>query len=700
MRGFYISRNSGKRRAQSVLILFLLFVLAAGAISADAADVIRYNGNGASSGQISDQPLTAGEPVTLKKNARSEGSSDIPYVRNGCDFWGWSLSNGIDDDAASIMPGGYVWNPDDDDAVIFYYDDTVPGYTLYARWTNCDLSVPDEPVEESGQEDVVPDSGETDPNGDVDNVAPTAIEGLFYDGTSRYLVNAGIAVEPWVCYYRTIDDEWTTDVPEATYPGTYYVEYKFAKAVPLHDDTGHFVGPIIIAESEEAPVLPVDENAPRARTGLVYDGTMQYLVIPGMAQGEYRYFYRNLYTGEWDLDIPEATEPGTYDVEYILSKNVPDRNKRGTIISGIVIAMPEDVSIPPRAKEGLVYDGSPKKLLEPGIPADNFKYYYRLKNGTDSWRLAVPEAVEAGTYQVEYVLVPSSRLPQSTDVPEVIEVTIAPSEDGSVPPRARTGLVYNGRPQQLLVAGISVDPNKKFYYRMHNGTDPWTTYIPEATEAGTYVVEYIYSAQPADTDEGILITVTIANRTRPGTGGHYEGMLFPFDEDMLLPGTGFPTFTHKPLAIQPADLAYSELSMRIQIPVINVDVEMVGVPETGNSWAVEWLGDRAGLLSGTALPGEGYSMVAAHNHLNNTEAGPFVLLFDLTENDRIFVNTDDGGLKLYSVYANELVEPDDFDKVASIAQQEENTLILVTCENESIEGGYLNRRVVFARQVL
>ena len=41
--------------------------------------------------------------------------------------------------------------------------------------------------------------------------------------------------------------------------------------------------------------------------------------------------------------------------------------------------------------------------------------------------------------------------------------------------------------------------------------------------------------------------------------------------------------------------------------------------------------------------------------------------------------------------------PNDMEKLASVAEQEMNTLVLVTCENESVDGGYLNRRVVFAK---
>ena len=44
------------------------------------------------------------------------------------------------------------------------------------------------------------------------------------------------------------------------------------------------------------------------------------------------------------------------------------------------------------------------------------------------------------------------------------------------------------------------------------------------------------------------------------------------------------------------------------------------------------------------------------------------------------------------------IRPDDMETLAAIAGQEENVLVLVTCENESAAGGYLDRRVVFAKE--
>ena len=123
------------------------------------------------------------------------------------------------------------------------------------------------------------------------------------------------------------------------------------------------------------------------------------------------------------------------------------------------------------------------------------------------------------------------------------------------------------------------------------------------------------------------------------------------------------------------------------------------MPQSGNSWAVEWLGGRTGILEGSALPGEGLCAAAAHNTLNDTEYGPFALLGTLELNELIAVSGIGSDLRTFRVFANELLAPDDIDKMASIAEREENSLVLITCENESVEGGYLNRRVIFAKPV-
>ena len=73
------------------------------------------------------------------------------------------------------------------------------------------------------------------------------------------------------------------------------------------------------------------------------------------------------------------------------------------------------------------------------------------------------------------------------------------------------------------------------------------------------------------------------------------------------------------------------------------------------------------------------------------------MLGSLEVNDLITVTGVDNTLKTFRVFDNTLLAPGDMKAITEIAGREENSLILITCENESTEGGYLNRRVIFAK---
>lgn len=282
------------------------------------------------------------------------------------------------------------------------------------------------------------------------------------------------------------------------------------------------------------------------------------------------------------------------------------------------------------------------------------------------------------------------------------------------------GIVYD--PGTLTESGTAptdnknpYDPGESFTILNNNSVDPlirtgyhfqkWNT-SPDGYSGDDYLIGRTY---PFTFDTNlVLYPHWEANFPRPDGEPGQEGWYVignpripgrqeeqdPFRPHM--PNTGFSTRNMTLLRPQPAALAYSTLDIAIEIPVLDVQTELVSVPEEGGSWAVDWLGARAGLLEGSVLPGQGISYIAAHNHLNNLEAGPFLFLLDLKENDRIFVRNGDE-LLTYTVYANELFEPDDFGLVEQKASEFENSVVLITCENESTDGGYLNRRVVFAK---
>ena len=167
-----------------------------------------------------------------------------------------------------------------------------------------------------------------------------------------------------------------------------------------------------------------------------------------------------------------------------------------------------------------------------------------------------------------------------------------------------------------------------------------------------------------------------------------------------LPETGFSAIRPQALPKQPQDLKYKQLNWRIEIPKLELSTEIVQVPEIDGQYPVTWLGSAAGLLEGSSLPGQGHALVTGHNHLNTMEAGPFALLNTLSEGDRIFVTDPHNALQIYEIYINTKIDEYDFAGLQKISDTDARSLTLITCEDESTEGGYENRRIIAARPIL
>lgn len=162
-----------------------------------------------------------------------------------------------------------------------------------------------------------------------------------------------------------------------------------------------------------------------------------------------------------------------------------------------------------------------------------------------------------------------------------------------------------------------------------------------------------------------------------------------------LPGTGFSAVKPTALEAKPASVNYSALNMTISIPSENLEAELLSVPYVDGDYPVQWLGSNAGVLEGF----EGATFIAGHNHLDDTDYGPFFSLSTIAEGTRVFLTAADGSMKTYEVYANAQFDASDFAGVVEQASEYEDSLALITCEDETIDGGYAHRRVVFARAV-
>ena len=211
-------------------------------------------------------------------------------------------------------------------------------------------------------------------------------------------------------------------------------------------------------------------------------------------------------------------------------------------------------------------------------------------------------------------------------------------------------------------------------------SDPYAVYAAAAALAQAY--------------DDVMASL-INGRTDPGRPGILEFFLL---EDEL-PATGITGGSAVPLSGKPAALNYRPLGMELQIPTLGLSSEIVTVTPENGKYPIDWLGEQTGWLEGSARPGEGNSVLAAHNTLNAEEFGPFALISTMREGDRFSLLGKDGRLMMFEVYANQKIGAGDRKALEETAAAFENTLTLLTCEDERVEGGYASRRIVAARKL-
>ena len=146
-----------------------------------------------------------------------------------------------------------------------------------------------------------------------------------------------------------------------------------------------------------------------------------------------------------------------------------------------------------------------------------------------------------------------------------------------------------------------------------------------------------------------------------------------------MPNTGFAPDRVTILPNQPADKTYAALGdLWLEIPRLGVQMPITGVPASGNTWDVSWLGDQAGWLEGTAFPTTlGNSVLTAHVWDAFNKPGVFYGLDNLGYDDQIIVHSCDKTYT-YEVRRVMTVSPANVDTM--LKHQEDAWLTLVTCK--------------------
>ncbi len=146
-----------------------------------------------------------------------------------------------------------------------------------------------------------------------------------------------------------------------------------------------------------------------------------------------------------------------------------------------------------------------------------------------------------------------------------------------------------------------------------------------------------------------------------------------------LPRTGFAPNRVTTLPAQPASKAYETLGGTwIEIPKLNVQLPIVGVPLRGDGWDLTWLDANAGYLEGTAYPGlPGNTAITAHVYLPDGEPGPFVDLHTLYWGDEVILHAN-GQRYIYQIRETRKVWPND---LSALRHEDYDWLTLITCQS-------------------
>lgn len=223
-----------------------------------------------------------------------------------------------------------------------------------------------------------------------------------------------------------------------------------------------------------------------------------------------------------------------------------------------------------------------------------------------------------------------------------------------------------------------------------NGRELWKSEPPYTQSTTTLVYDLIEGNAGSSP-----YALTAIDRTLffGATSSHLGIELFRYGGAYAMPATGFAPGRISPVSAQPIEKAYRALSdLRLEIPALNLDASIVGVPVSADGWGLEWLGDDVGYLDGTAFPGwAGNSVLTGHVYLPDGSPGPFTGLGTLRYNAAIVLHSY-GQRYTYAVRSVTQIEAADVESV--FTHEDRAWLTLVTCQGFDEQTGEYRARLL------
>jgi LPXTG-site transpeptidase (sortase) family protein len=162
-------------------------------------------------------------------------------------------------------------------------------------------------------------------------------------------------------------------------------------------------------------------------------------------------------------------------------------------------------------------------------------------------------------------------------------------------------------------------------------------------------------------------------------------------DPVVLPATGFAL--GRMTQLPPQDVSYSEQKgLWLEIPELQVELPIVGVPMADGEWDVTWLGESAGWLEGSAYPTwKGNSVLTGHVWNADNTPGVFSELHTLKWGDEVVVHLA-GQEYIYEVRSVKTVSASNVN--AMLSHEEAPWLTLVTCKGYDEDSGNYRSRVL------
>lgn len=173
----------------------------------------------------------------------------------------------------------------------------------------------------------------------------------------------------------------------------------------------------------------------------------------------------------------------------------------------------------------------------------------------------------------------------------------------------------------------------------------------------------------------------------------------PIEDLETLPNTGITSKPGSRHGGNSLSVSYVPANMELMIPGLDLSGSIVTVERNNGGYSLDQLGNYIGLLADMADPGKGVCVLAAHNTLDAETFGPFAMIHSLQIGDRFFIRTQENDMMIFEVYSNQKINEYDFETLYRTGFLYDNTVTLLTCEDERPEGGYASRRIVSAKLV-